>query len=106
MRLAETNLGYTRVVAPYDGVITKSWRHLGDHVRPGDPIFNLYNPKLLYVTVHLEETLLEGVNLGNNATVRVDACRQPFRARVQWLHSASEIIHKQSFGRGAAGRRF
>jgi membrane fusion protein (multidrug efflux system) len=90
VRLAETNVGYTRIVAPYDGVITKNWRHLGDHVRPGDPIFNMYNPQLLYVTVHLEENLLEGVNLGNYATVEVDAFRQPFRGRVVWIGSATD----------------
>jgi membrane fusion protein (multidrug efflux system) len=90
LQLAETNLGYTEVVAPYDGIITKSWRHLGDHVRPGDPIFNMYNPELLYVTVHLEETLLEGVNLGNGATVEVDAFSKPFRGRVVWIGSATD----------------
>ena len=90
LQLAETNLGYTRIVAPYDGIITKKWRHLGDHVRPGDPLFNLYNPELLYVTVHLEETLLENVNLGNHATVQVDAFREPFRARVVWIGSATD----------------
>ena len=90
LQLAETNLGYTRVVAPYDGIITKKWRHLGDHVRPGDPLFNLYNPELLYVTVHLEETLLENVNLGNHATVQLDAFREPFRARVVWIGSATD----------------
>jgi membrane fusion protein (multidrug efflux system) len=90
LQLAETNLGYTRIVAPYDGIITKKWRHLGDHVRPGDPLFNVYNPELLYVTVHLEETLLENVNLGNHATVQVDAFREPFRARVVWIGSATD----------------
>jgi membrane fusion protein (multidrug efflux system) len=90
LQLAETNLGYTRVIAPYDGIITKNWRHLGDHVRPGDPIFNMYNPGLLYVTIHLEETLLEGVNVGNGATVEVDAFSQPFRGRVVWIGSATD----------------
>ena len=90
LQLAETNLGYTSIVAPYDGIITKKWRHLGDHVRPGDPLFNLYNPELLYVTVHLEETLLENVNLGNHANVQVDAFRDPFRARVVWIGSATD----------------
>ena len=90
LQLAETNLGYTRVMAPFDGIITKKWRHLGDHVRPGDPLFNLYNPELLFVTVHLEETLLEDVKLGNHATVQVDAFRDPFRARVVWIGSATD----------------
>ena len=50
----------------------------------------MYNPDLLYVTVHLEETSLEGINLGNAATVHVDAFRQPFRGRVVWIGSATD----------------
>lgn len=87
--LARVNLGYTRVVAPYDAVIAKKWRHLGDYARTGDPIFSMYNPELLYVTVHLEETLLEGVNPGNYADLRIDAFSKPFRGRVVWIGSAT-----------------
>jgi membrane fusion protein (multidrug efflux system) len=87
--LAETNLGYTRVTAAYDAVIAKKWRHLGDYARVGDPIFSLYNPDLLYVTVNLEETLLEGVAPGNFADLQVEAYRRPFRGRVLWIGSAT-----------------
>jgi membrane fusion protein (multidrug efflux system) len=87
--LAKVSLGYTRVLAPYDGVIAKKWRHLGDYSHKGDPVFSMYNPDLLYVTVQLEETLLEGVNPGNWADLRVDAYRQPFRGRVLWIGSAT-----------------
>src|SRR5262245_41835927 len=33
LELARTRLGYTRVEAPFDGVIAKKWRHLGDYAR-------------------------------------------------------------------------
>ena len=61
LELASVNLEYTKVTAPYDAVIAKKWRHLGDYARTGDPIFSMYNPELLWVTVNLEETLLAGV---------------------------------------------
>jgi membrane fusion protein (multidrug efflux system) len=89
LELAQTNLGYTRVTAPYDGIVAKKWRHLGDYAHVGDPIFSLYNPQLLYVTVQLEETLLEGVAPGNNAELHIEAFRQPFRGRVLWVGSAT-----------------
>ena len=89
LELAQTRLGYTRVEAPYDGVIAKKWRHLGDYAHVGDPIFNVYNPELLYVTVHLEETLLEGVAPGNNARLQVEAFSESFRGRVVWIGSAT-----------------
>jgi len=89
LALAETNLGYTRITAPYDGVIARKWRHLGDYAHTGDAIFSMYNPDLLYVTVQLEETLLEGVAPGNYANLHVDAYAEPFRGRVLWIGSAT-----------------
>lgn len=90
LALAETNLGYTRVLAPSDGVIAKKWRYRGDYARPGDPIVNVYNPELLYVTASLEETLLHGVAPGNLARLEVDAIRGPFTGRVLWIGSATD----------------
>jgi membrane fusion protein, multidrug efflux system len=89
LELAQTRLGYTRVAAPSDGIIAKKWRHLGDYAHPGDAIFNMYNPELLYVTVHLEETLLEGVAAGNSAKLQIEAFSEPFRGRVVWVGSAT-----------------
>lgn len=88
--LAQVNLDFTRIEAPYDGVIAKKWRHLGDFAQAGEPIFSMYNPELQYVTVHLEETLLEGVVPGNHVKVHVDAYSKPFRGRVLWIGSATD----------------
>jgi membrane fusion protein (multidrug efflux system) len=89
LELAQTTLGYTRITAPWDAVVAKKWRHLGDYAHVGDPVFSLYNPELLYVTVNLEETLLEGVAPGNDAELQVEAFRRPFRGRVVWVGSAT-----------------
>ena len=89
LELAQVKLEYTRVTAPFDAVIAKKWRHLGDYARTGDPLFSLYNPDLLYVTVHLEETRLLGVNPGNRAELRIDAFDRPFQGRVLWVGSAT-----------------
>jgi hypothetical protein len=89
LELAETRLGYTRIEAPYDGVIARKWRHLGDYAHLGDPIFSMYNPELLYVTVQLEETLLEGVAPGNHARLQIEAFSSPFHGRVVWVGSAT-----------------
>jgi membrane fusion protein, multidrug efflux system len=89
LELAQVNLAYTKVVAPFDAVIAKKWRHLGDYTHKGDAIFSMYNPDLLYVTVHLEETRLQGVQPGNAAELQLDAFREPFRGRVIWIGSAT-----------------
>jgi membrane fusion protein (multidrug efflux system) len=87
--VAKTNLRYTRIVAPFPGVVVHLYRHLGDHVPAGTPVLSLYNPALTYVTANLEESKLEGVAPGNRVRLDVVAFSKPFRGRVVWINKAT-----------------
>jgi membrane fusion protein (multidrug efflux system) len=89
LEVARTRLGYTRIVAPFPGVIVHLYRHLGDHVPAGTPILSMYNPELTYVEANLEETKLPGVAPGNHVRLDIDAFSQPFRGRVVWINKAT-----------------
>ena len=96
--VAKTSLRYTRIVAPFSGVIVHLYRHLGDHVPAGTPVLSMYNPELTYVTANLEESKLEGVAPGNSVRLDVVAFSQPFYGRVVWINKATRP-------NSAAGRR-
>jgi membrane fusion protein (multidrug efflux system) len=87
--VAKTRLRYTRLVAPFPGVVVHLYRHLGDHVPAGTPVLSLYNPDLTYVTANLEESKLEGVAPGNAVRLDVVAFGKPFRGRVVWINRAT-----------------
>jgi membrane fusion protein, multidrug efflux system len=87
--VAKTNLRYTRIVAPFPGVVVHLYRHLGDHVPAGTPVLSMYNPELTYVTANLEESKLEGVAPGNRVRLDVVAFSEPFRGRVVWINKAT-----------------
>jgi membrane fusion protein (multidrug efflux system) len=87
--VAKTSLRYTRIVAPFPGVVVHLYRHLGDYVPAGTPVLSMYNPELTYVTAHLEETKLDGVAPGNDVRLDIDAFRGPFRGRVVWVNRAT-----------------
>ena len=87
--VAKTSLGYTRIVAPFPGVIVHLYRHLGDHVPAGTPVLSMYNPELTYVTANLEESKLEGVAPGNPVRLDIVAFSKPFRGRVVWINKAT-----------------
>lgn len=87
--VAQTNLRYTRIVAPFSGVIVHLYRHLGDHVPAGTPVLSMYNPELTYVTANLEESKLEGVMPGNRVRLDIVAFSEPFRGRVVWINKAT-----------------
>jgi membrane fusion protein (multidrug efflux system) len=86
---AEDQFKYTRIVAPFPGVIVKRYRNLGDFASAGVPILSMYNPDLMYVTANLEETRLRGVAPGNAVELEIDAFAEPFRGRVVWIDKST-----------------
>jgi len=86
---AEDTLGYTKIRAPFPGVVVRRARNLGDFASPGVAVLSLYNPDLLYVTANLEETRLHGVSPGNGVRLDIDAFHEPFRGRVVWINKST-----------------
>jgi membrane fusion protein (multidrug efflux system) len=86
---AEHQFQFTKIRAPFPGVVVKRYRNLGDFVSAGTPILSMYNPDLLYVTANLEETRLRGVAPGNAVELRLDAFDQPFKGRVVWINKST-----------------
>ena len=86
---AEHTHQFTKVRAPFPGVVVKRYRHLGDFASAGVPILSMYHPDLTYVTANLEETRLRGVAPGNPVELQVDAFAEPFRGRVVWIDKST-----------------
>jgi membrane fusion protein (multidrug efflux system) len=89
LETAEHTYQFTKVRAPFPGVVVKCYRHLGDYASPGVAILSMYNPDLMYVTVNLEEDRLRGVAPGNSVELRLDAFDRPFKGRVVWLNKST-----------------
>ncbi len=86
---AQNELAYTKLTAPFDGVVVKRYRHLGDFVSSGIAVISMYDPKLLYVEANLEETRLPGVAPGNVVELEIDAFAKPFEGRVIWVNKST-----------------
>lgn len=72
----ETMLGYTKVVAPFDGVITRKLADVGDLAAPGKlgkPIAEMEDPDALRFEADVPEALIGRVKLGAKLAVRVGA---------------------------------
>jgi RND family efflux transporter MFP subunit len=66
---AETMLGYAKIVAPFDGVVTRKLADVGDLATPGRPLLELDNPQLLRLEADLPESLINRVQLGATLSV-------------------------------------
>ena len=69
---AEINLGYTRVVAPQSGWITRRNVEKGDYLQAGGQILAIVLPQV-WVTANYKETEITRMRPGQRASIRVDA---------------------------------
>ncbi|BBG65845.1 secretion protein HlyD family protein [Hydrogenimonas sp.] len=69
----ENKIGYTRLYAPFDGVIAKRYFEAPLVVEKGTPVYALIDPSALYCEVLLSEKKMRGVKPGNPVTITVDA---------------------------------
>jgi len=72
-REMETMLGYTKVVAPFDGIVTRKLADVGDLAAPGKPIIEMEDPRALRFEADVPEALIGHVKLGDRLPVQTSA---------------------------------
>jgi RND family efflux transporter MFP subunit len=78
----ETMLGYTKVVAPFDGIVTRKLADVGDLATPGKPIAEMEDPSALRFEADVPEALIGALKLGAELPVRVGALRGEIKGTV------------------------
>ena len=69
---AEVNLGFTRVIAPQDGWVTRRNVEQGNYIQPGAQIMALVTPDV-WVTANFKETQLDRMRRGQEVDIEIDA---------------------------------
>lgn len=83
LETAKRNLGYTRIVAPFDGILNKRHVQTGSLVNIGTQIVSLVPSRPAYVIANYKETQLARVQPGQPVVVTVDGLPgRHFRGRV------------------------
>lgn len=72
LKVAQTNLEYTRIVAPTDGIVGERKVRVGQLVSPGTQVISLVENSI-WVQANYKETQLTDVAKGDAAEVTVDA---------------------------------
>jgi membrane fusion protein (multidrug efflux system) len=72
IKVIQTQLNNTRLVAPSDGLIGKRWLLPGDIAQPGQSIFTIVNNNEQWVSVFLEETKLGSLHIGQPVIFTLD----------------------------------
>ena len=82
VREMETMLGYTKLVAPFEGIVTRKLADVGDLAAPGKPILEMEDPRALRFEADVPEALIGSVKLGAKLPVRVSAAVAPIEGTV------------------------
>ncbi len=71
--LAELNLSYCEIKAPFDGFIARRSVQPGQLLSPGTPVFGFVDSEERWITANLKETELKGLATGAEVDIDVDS---------------------------------
>jgi len=87
---AKLKLSYTRIVAPFDGVVSERHVQPGDYVNVGSNFINIVPLPNVYVIANYKETQLTHIRSGQLVDIAVDSFPdQSLRGRVERIAPAS-----------------
>lgn len=91
---ADTMLGYARVTAPFDGVITRKLADVGDLAMPGKALMEIEAPGSLRFEADLPEAILDRVKLGDKMQVKVASIPQAFEGIVSEIAPVADAASR------------
>ena len=86
----ETMLGYTKVVAPFAGVITRKHADVGDLATPGKPLLDMEDSTALRLEADVPEAVVGKLTLGDKLPVRISALEQELEGIVSEIAPAAD----------------
>ncbi|HTP13276.1 MAG TPA: efflux RND transporter periplasmic adaptor subunit [Bacteroidota bacterium] len=91
--LSKTKLGYTRIVSPFPGIVTRRYLDPGTYLASSStPLFQLMYVDSVKVVVNIQENDLSRVKPGTRAEIKVDAYGdRPFDGTVTRMADALDL---------------
>lgn len=91
VKLADIQLGYTKITAPHTGVVVSVTANAGQNAAPGKTVVTIADPKDLFVRIFVPETRIGQVSIGQTATVTTDSVSSQFSGTVSYVASEAEF---------------
>jgi RND family efflux transporter MFP subunit len=90
MAEAETLLSYTKVTAPFAGVITRKHADVGDLATPGKPLLDMEDSTALRLEADVPEAVVGKLTLGDKLPVRIAALETELEGVVSEIAPAAD----------------
>ncbi|MHB8067237.1 MAG: efflux RND transporter periplasmic adaptor subunit [Desulfobaccales bacterium] len=86
--------GYTRILAPMDGLITVRKAEIGTTIAPGTPIFQMVNLDQIWVAAWIDETQVAQLREGQAAAITLRSGRT-FQGEVVRLNREADTVTRE-----------
>ncbi len=86
----ETVSGYTKLLAPFDGVVSGKFAEVGDMAVPGKPLLILDDPDSVQIEVFISEALIAAIHSGDELAVDAPSLNEPLVATVREIAPAAD----------------
>ncbi len=87
---AKANYLNTFIKSPVNGVVSEKMSYLGEYITPGTPIIMINNPKQVWITANVKETLVANIKKGDPAVITVDSFPgRTFKGTVNFVGSVT-----------------
>ncbi len=93
-QLAQTrlNLGYTKIIAPANGIITRKSLEANQNISAGQNLLTLVSLDDLWVTANFKETQLRKIAAGQSVEIAVDATGKTYQGKVTQIGGATGSV--------------
>ena len=89
---AKLNLGYTKIVAPVAGIITRKSVEINQNVSSGQNLLTLVSLEDLWVTANFKETQLKHMAAEQPVEISVDATGKTYHGKVKQIGGATGSV--------------
>jgi membrane fusion protein (multidrug efflux system) len=90
--MAKLNLGYTKIVAPSSGIITRKSVEIDQNVSAGQSLMTLVSLEDLWVMANFKETQLRHMKAGQTVSISVDSTGKDYSGRVTQIGGATGSV--------------
>lgn len=93
LKKAELNRGYTKILSPADGFITKKAVEAGNQIKEGLPLMAIVPLDDIWITANYKETQLEKIRPGQKVEIKVDTYPgRKFMGRVESIMAGTGAV--------------
>jgi len=90
--MAKLNLGYSKIVAPVAGIITRKSVELNQNVSAGQNLLTLVQLDDIWITANFKETQLRHMQAGQAVTIHVDSTGRDYDGKVTQIGGATGSV--------------